>query len=266
MDIITFSEGLISRMKEMATPAGEQANIMRIGKTLASIREIMQELKAFTVKYKFKDTQEEIRFFKEIKPVIVSQYVYYKNVFKISLFDSFNNKDQRMENYQLVLQKFQAYAFKHQQFYEYCIAGSTFLDVNYFVRNKHQMKEVDKDEKFTTGYDKQLSKILAHELIKQFIIDSVRKLDQNKQGTAILPWTNSKVALTELVYALHASGSFNYGKADIKQIVLCIEAAFSVDLGNYASTFSDIRLRKKGKTIFLDALKDRLTQVMDDLD
>lgn len=266
MDIITFSEELINRMKELEAPIAGQADIMRTGKALANIREIIQELKKFAVKYNFKDTQEEIRFFKEIKPVIVSQYFYYKRVFKISLFDSFNNKEKRMENYQQVLQRFQGYAFKHQRFYEYCMAGSTFLDATYFIRSKHTINEVDKDDKFTTGYDSKLSKILANELVKQFILDSIRRLSLEKASQTPLPWTGSKVALTELIYALHASGVFGFGKADIKQIVNCFEEAFSVDLGNYASTFSDIKLRKKGKTIFIDSLRERILQVIDDLD
>src|SRR5687768_1617857 len=111
MDIITFSEGLISRMKETEAPEGEHTNITRNGKALATIRQIVHELKIFTVRYTFKDVSEEIRFFKEIKPIIISQYFYYKKVFEIALFDSFNNREKRMANYQVVLEKLQRYAF-----------------------------------------------------------------------------------------------------------------------------------------------------------
>src|SRR5690349_622146 len=105
-----------------------------------------------------------------------------------------------------------------------------------------------------------LSKFLAYELVKQFVIASIRKLTVENFSDS-LPWTGSKVSLTELVYALHAAGVFNHGQAEIKQIVACVEKAFSVDLGNFASTFSDIRLRKKGRTLFLDSMKERMVQV-----
>ncbi len=61
----------------------------------------------------------------------------------------------------------------------------------------------------------------------------------------------------ELIYALHAAGVFNYGKADIKQIVNAFEEMFSVDLGNYARVFSEIRIRKSGQANFIDHIRGK---------
>lgn len=267
MDIITFSEGLQKRIKEIDTSVPDPSDIMRNGKALSTIRGIITELKQFTIKYTFNDAQEEIRFFKEIKPVLLSQYFYYKKVFSIALFDSFRDRRSRIENYYRILQKLQNFARKNQAFYEYCMAGSTYLDSNYFMRNNQNLPGLDRDEKFTTGYDKLLSKILAHELIKQFIMDALRRFQEDRTGSTAysIPWTGSKVALIELIYALHATGVLNYGKADIKQIALCFEEIFSIDLSNYARMFSDIRIRKSGQTNFLDQLRERLSQIINDL-
>lgn len=266
MDIITFSERLQKRIKEIDASVAEETDIVRNGKALSTIRQIINELKQFTITYNFKNTEEEIRFFKEIKPVLLSQYYFYKRIFTLALFDSFRDRRSRIDNYYRLLQKLQNFARKHQAFYEYCMAGSTYLDATYFIRNRQNLSGVDQDEKFTTGYDKTLSKILAHELIKQFVLTAIRKLQDDRTSTSSysLPWTGSKIALIELLYSLHATNVLNYGKADVKQIAMCFEEVFSIDLSNYARMFSDIKIRKSGQTNFLDQLRDKLSQIIND--
>lgn len=268
MDIITFSEGLQKRLKEIDSLTSGQEDLLKTGQALRFMREIMTELKQFTVKYSFVNIEEEVKFFKEVKPVLLSQYFYYRKMFAIQLFDSFRDRKSRIENYYRILQKLQNFARKNQEFYQYCMSGATYLDGNYFTRNRQNPPGVDSDEKFTTNFDTRLAKILAHELIKSFIMDSLHKLQDDKtcSQAASLSWTDSKVALVELIYALHEAGVFNNGKSDIKQIVGCFEEQFSVDLGNYARVFSEIRIRKSGQTNFLDHLRERLSQFIKNLD
>jgi hypothetical protein len=140
------------------------------------------------------------------------------------------------------------------------MAGATYLDSQYFTRKGSQYLPLKKDEKFSTRYDVKLARILAHEMIKDYILASIRKSEYSKADASYNPlqWTTQKVALVELIYALHAAGAFNYGKTDVKQIVNCFEDVFGIDLGNYARVFSEIRIRKKGQTNFIDHLKQRL--------
>lgn len=126
---------------------------------------------------------------------------------------------------------------------------------------------VEKDEKFSTQYDVKLAKILAHELIKEHILNAIRKSETNTSDASYNPlqWTTQKVALVELIYALHAAGVFNYGKTDVKQIVNCFQEVFAIDLGNYARVFSEIRIRKSGHAIFLEQLKMRFSEHINEL-
>jgi hypothetical protein len=96
--------------------------------------------------------------------------------------------------------------------------------------------------------------------MKDHILNTIRKAESNTSDVSFntLQWTAQKVALVELIYALHAAGVFNYGKTDVKQIVNCFETMFSIDLGNYARVFSEIRIRKKAPTNFIDHLRERL--------
>jgi hypothetical protein len=265
MDIITFSESLQKQLKDLNV--SDENDLVSMGKSLTRIREVLSELKHFTLAYTFQNESEQIKFFKEVKPVLLSQYFYYKKIFEVHLLDSFRDQKSRIENYYAVLQKMQRYAYKNQSFYEYCMSGATYLDNQYFICGNIQHVRTDQDEKFTTGYDHKLAKILAHELIKQFIIVQIKSFEKNKTevSTNQMQWTSSKVALIELVYALHASGTFNFGKTDVKQIVNCFEEVFSISLGNYARVFAEIRIRKSGQTNFLDSLTTRLSEYIDDI-
>jgi hypothetical protein len=266
MDIITFSEGLQKRMKEIEASGAD--DLVAMGKALSTIREILVELKQFTVRYKFASDQEEVRFFKEIKPVLLSQYYYYKKKFEILLFDSFRDKKSRMENYFKIMRRLQQFAYRHQAFYEYCMSGASYLDIQYFTRHTARYMPVGTDDTFSTVYDVKLAKILSHTLIKDYILEAIRQTENSTTVSTSHPlqWTSQKVALVELIYALHATGVFNYGKVDVKQIVNAFEEMFSVDLGNYARVFSEIRIRKSGQTNFLDQIREKYLEHVSAID
>lgn len=79
-------------------------------------------------------------------------------------------------------------------------------------------------------------------------------------------WTGSKIALTELLYALQTEGIFNNGSADLKIIADFFEENLGVDLGQYRRSFLEIRSRKENRTKFLDTLKQNLLKRIDDTD
>jgi hypothetical protein len=68
------------------------------------------------------------------------------------------------------------------------------------------------------------------------------------------------------LYALQSAGSFNNGTVDLKELANHFQSYFNVDLGNYYRTFQDMRIRKINRTTFLDLLKGRLIQRMDETD
>lgn len=261
MNIIEFSEGLQAKMRlELDKLDANQDEIVKIGKTLTFIRELISELKAFTRNYKFQNQAEEIQFFKEVKPIFLSQYFYYKKVFAIRLFDSFKDKKNRQINYYQLLRHQETYAKKNREFYEYCMSGSTYLDTYYFTRNNTSQKSIDQDENFTTCYDTKVAKILANELIKIYILNLLQGTTMDQASNTPLTWTGQKTDLTELIYALHSIEVFNNGSANIKLIASTFEHSFNVKLGDYYRTFQEIRLRKRRQTPFLDHLREKALQ------
>lgn len=256
MNIIEYSEGLQARMKqELDKLDTYQDEIIKIGKTLTFIRELISELKTFTRNYKFRNQAEEIQFFKEVKPVFLSQYFYYKKVFAIRLFDSFKDRKACQANYHLLLHRLEVFAKKNREFYEYCMSDNTFFDSHYFIRSKQNHKSLDLDESFSSGYDTKLGKILANELLKQYIL---KLINRGAIVKSQLTWTGSKTDLIELIYAFHSAKVFDRGVADIRHIASTFENLFNISLGNYYRVIQEIRIRKSGQTNFLDQLRTKL--------
>ena len=81
-----------------------------------------------------------------------------------------------------------------------------------------------------------------------------------------LNWTGSKVALIELIYALHYQGVFDNGNADIRLIAKYLENTFNINLRNFYQTYLELRNRKMNPTKFLDTLREGLIRKMDEQD
>jgi len=265
MDSKSFSEGLQARMKEVLDAATDDRTSLMM--TMVTLRSLLVELKRFVLTYRFRDESEEVSFFKKIKPLLLSEYLYYKKRIAIQQDDSFLSMEERVKNYQKILRKLQRYTRKNQDFYAYCITGATEEDTQYFIRKESRRLSPGADENFTTGYDVKLAKLLAYERVRLVVVDALRKTKEHQQtlGANPLQWTNQKVALVELIYALHAAGVFNYGRADVKQIVCRFEEMFSIDLGNYARVFAEIRIRKSGQSNFLDQAKEKYLQLVNSM-
>lgn len=265
VDIITFAGQLQSRVKERIDALDTaQDDLLRIGHLLSFMRSIIEELKVFTSKYSFADEAEEIRFFKESKPVLVSQYFYYRKIFNIRLSDSFKDAKSRQAHYHQLLQKLEQFVKKNEAFYEYCMTSSSYLDRLYFTRSKQETRSINHDTQFTTGYDTTLARILANELLKKHILSALQRTRTETEEGVVLTWTGPKASLIELIYALHSVEVFNKGKADIKLIASAFETLFNISLGNYYRVMQEIRIRKSGQTNFLDHLKEKLQKRIDE--
>lgn len=265
MNIIEFAKQLEDRMKDRLDQIKEyQGEIFEIGHQLTIVRESFYELRDFANIYKFADESEEIRFFKEVKPAFLSQYIYHKKLFTLRLFDLFQDLDSRRKNYRKELRRLERFMRNNLDFYKYCMTGANHLDGYYFTRGKSR-KSVSRDTLFSTGFDKKLARILANELMRKYISGRYDAFQRNQAHTTSseLKWTGSKTDLVELIYALYCAEAFNSGSANIKLISSSFASVFNVDLGDYYRTFQDVRIRKRRQTPFLDKLRETLTTKLD---
>lgn len=265
MDIITFSEGLQTQIKEQAEALRDQEPTVQYAKMINTIQECIHDLQQFTYNYKFEDKQQEVKFFKEVKPVVTSQYYYYKKLFSVSLYDSYKEPESRKRYYESVLNKLEQYARKNREFFLYCMTGQTYLDDQYFVR-KDKLFSAMIDKRFSTGYDDKLARLLSQELIRRTIIEMIRKIDSQTTFQSSVNWTGNKTDAIELLVALHASGNINHGEAEVKQVIQSFEECFNIKLGNYYDLLKKIRMRKGGRSNFLDVLKEKLLTRLDQME
>ena len=239
----------------------------------------VEKLKIIFEKEKTKSQEQEIDFFKNIKPKFTSKLIYYNAIYKIETKKPHGGERIVKKYINNELEKLKRYFDSNLDFYRYYRTGSNYLDVKYFTRGKFDIKLAldsfyfEADHSFSTSHDFKVAKIMAHDLIQVYLEDMLLMI-QNKEPREKPQvnhklkqnWTGSKVALTELLYALHTEGVFNNGTSDLKDIAEYFENIFNIDLGQYHRAFLEIRMRKSDQTKFLNSLKETLIKRMEKTD
>ncbi|CCG53589.1 Protein of unknown function [Flavobacterium indicum GPTSA100-9 = DSM 17447] len=253
--------------------------IKKCEQAIAIILKSIKELKKVTSKINFKSQTEEIKFFKEIKPQFTSKLIYFNRVYKIEMKkpNGGNRILKKYNNNELL--KLKAFFDSELEFYQYYRSGSTYLDYKYFLRGKFDIKLAldsyyfETDTSFSTSHDFKVATILANDLIQLYLENQLIMIDNKdiseksqRKPNIKLMWTGSKVALTELLYALHSEGVFNNGAVDLKDIAEYFEHTFEIDLGQYRRAFLEIRARKSERTKFITSLNETLLKRMDNAD
>jgi len=279
MTIEEFANGLYAAMENnlAAYNFKDGAHLQNSQVSLSIILDHISKLKSFVNNYTFTGIEEEIRFFKLIKPGFCSRFIYYQKVIFIQSHLPLATSVDIKNFYLGEIRKINEYRNTHHDFISYYRSGSTSLDEIYFVRKNRDswlllnLEESVTDLNFTTIYDYIIAKIIAYEDVLKFI--NVRLAAPEMQPglpvvkkAANVSWTASKVSLVELLYALQSTGSCNNGTIDLKHLASHFEKLFNVELGNYYRIFQEMRIRKINRTTFLDQLKERLVQRMDEAD
>jgi len=249
-------------------------------KTISLIESTFNELKAYISEYSFTDEAEEIQFFKEIKPQIFSKLIYYSSIYKFEMNRPTASDIVQKTYIHKQLGKLKDFFDSNIDFYRYYRAGKTDFDRYYFLRGKQGIHlnldsfYLERDPLFTTGYDFKVARILANDKLIIYLNTELAKLEHvlnTPIETFNLPkaketWTDSKVALIELIYAIHTSGSINHGKSDIKKLTAYFEQVFNIELGDVYRTYLEIRGRKGSRVQYLDELRKKLIARMDEAD
>lgn len=253
--------------------------IKKCEQAITVILKSINELKKAATKTNFKSKSEEIQFFKEVKPLFTSKLIYFNLVYRIEMKKPNGGNKILKKYYNNELLKLKAFFDNELEFYQYYRSGSTYLDYKYFLRGEFDIKLAldsyyfESDMSFATSHDFKVATILANDLIELYLENQLLMLENNENSeksqrkpNVKLTWTGSKVALIELIYALHTEGVFNNGAADLKDIAEYFEHTFEIDLGQYRRVFLEIRARKNDRTKFLTTLNDSLQKRMENSD
>jgi hypothetical protein len=247
--------------------------VMFLKKCLAELRTSFLSLESIS-------TQDEVIFFKEVKPKVLGFLLYFNKIHTLELKRPNGSYDTIKDYYENEHRELTTFYDKNLDFYQYYRAGSNYMDEHYFTRGKFSYDLCVEsfhfiiDSDFSTGYDYKVAKIICNEMLRIYHNKKINSLEKQSiidKNRTLLPvgnmkWTASKAAAIELGYALHTSSVINRGQTDIKDIMTFIETFFNIDLGDYYRTYITLKSRKKDRTPFLKSLIDGLIKRMDDDD
>ncbi len=266
-------------IKLQAIDLEETDIIIKNQKSVHCIKDALSQLKAFILKYSFQNEEDEILFFKELKPDIFSKLIYHVKIFNIESRRPLGSYEVQKKFLCQELAKLTFFFNNNLEFYQYYRMNSTYLDDKYFIRGKEDlhlyqdslMFYVDPD--FSTSHDYMIAKIMAHDRLEVYLNKELEALSIKASNphwgqpgfcdNNTLQWTDSKTALVELIYALYASGSLNKGHCEIRELTAFFEQIFNVRLTDIYRTYLEIKVRST-PTKYIDNLKAALLRKMEE--
>lgn len=243
--------------------------INQITAIISFLEKKIKELHNWLKDFIFESIEEEIYFFKELKPKLISKLIYYKAILNIKCRIPADKKSKR-KFYEKELNKIYQYSKENKELYQYFRSRSCYNDEDYFVRNNQKRKMGDEcslmyhDTRICTTHNYKIAEIMSNDLLSVYIENKIEEMDRSCSishplSNSNLNWTGSKIDLVELVYALHHQKVFNGGNTDIKEIAVSVGKMFNIDIEeNIYRSYLDIKNRKSGHTKFLNSLSDSL--------
>jgi RteC protein len=242
----------------------ENSDLKMASRSMQLAMNMLHEMQSLIVTHHFLQG-EEICFYKTIKPFFISRVLLYSWLFRIETNRPAAGPAGLQSYYTNELKQLTALYNEHMFIHRYMQTASTYLDEKLFFRPGPNSTvaisgvEPPADGAFPICYDHVVGQLLAADLLKRHLLESIEDLANPGRHGGNLPritWTAPKAHGIELGYALYAAGVCNNGKAQLKDIMECLGAAFHIDWGNYARTWQEILYRKGGRTVFQDNMKN----------
>jgi len=259
----------VEEFNDMGIPPAQQLR----GK-LNSVRNALNDLSLQLDGHQFKDQDEEITFFKTVKPQFNAIYIYETEIFKIETGSPVGDQAAVIGYYEQELKYIGSFFDKHQFLYQYYLLEGSELDKAYFTLGGQIAKQVIDQpldiSPYTTIGDYFFSRFIAYEQIQEYLL-RVIYLPEGKNQLPDTPadlsikWTGDKANLIELAYGIWLTGQLNEGNASLNEIIRWLENSLAVKLGNFRKRFSELESRKRlSSTKFIDQMKAVILKKMED--
>src|SRR5690554_1119584 len=183
------------------------------------LQEYLWSIREDITKQGFKNHWEEINFFRNIKPYILSKLIYHNKIFRIQTACPVDGGKVYASCFSEQLQELKREYREHiynSDFYRYYRSGRTDRDETYFRLGNINFHDglnsfvFEIDPLFSTYYDNKVARIIANELLYTYILQKIN--DDEMAGSLSardilsdgILWTDTKNALIELIYALRS--------------------------------------------------------------
>lgn len=247
---------------EMTTKAKKAARLIQ--KTLSSFREQIRSTN-------FKRDEDEIYFFRNIKPKIHAYLIFFSIVSEIEVA-KYHKSDEELTN--LIDKKLRM--FRHIQgeyidFVTYYMEGMTHLDRQYFLRPTDFVKftrhsaTMMVDPEFSTTYDIVAADIIAHQMLKKHFFPDKENYKTKMPNTPKMKWTMSKSDFIEFVYGLQASKAVNYGDVEIIELCQALQSIFKIHIDDPYRIFIDLCNRKTAPVKFIPKMEEGFLRKVEEM-
>jgi hypothetical protein len=272
MDFILTKAELEGEIQKIAqTP---QKRIVIYNQVIGFCQKILEDYRRGIRLEIFGEVSSEIRFFKDHKQHPQSNLIFYHNLLRYELELPNREEGSRRKYILRKIEEINEFFLSQIDFIQYLELEQDYMDEFYFTRKfndkkVHSIRIYDRDPGFSTSHDLLLSELKAQNLFLLFLQTKLLEMDHPSEKPSEespgLQWTSSKVALTELIYALYHSGTINNGNISLKELVEKLEKFMKIELGDYHHTF--LRLRARAEPVkFIEKLRNDLFERMQELD
>ncbi|MEO9209536.1 MAG: RteC domain-containing protein [Ginsengibacter sp.] len=138
MTVATFTSSLFTEMENSLNGIwiNEADPLQRLKLSSRTILCSIARLKNFIASYEFIDINDEINFFKNIKPKFSSKLIFYQKAYELQLYLPIGAVPDIKNYYLKELQKISEYLSHNKELLSYYRSNSTLFDEIYFVRKK----------------------------------------------------------------------------------------------------------------------------------
>lgn len=252
--------------------AANENNRERAALAMQAIDAAIKKLNEIAGKLQFASKEEEIYFFKHIKPGILACRIEEVMRYNLEVNLPIGTNELKLKYYEDELRARQSYFRLNAFHYQYYRNGLSDLDHLYFRRDAAPLAmPVDEiaeyQSEFSTPLTYLFAKFIAYEHIQYEILQQIALLKYpenqvSKVGSdAEIKWTGDSVNIVELAYGIWLTGQLNNGNASLNQIVRWLEANLHVSIGIIQRRFSEIERRKRlSPTRYIDQMKEAILQ------
>jgi hypothetical protein len=263
-------ENIENQLKAELLELDAQSPVERYNASVILINQAVAKLKEFLKNTSFTSRDDEIFFFKQIRPKILSYKIGVSLRYNLSVNEPIGTTDIVIHYFEDVLKGFQTLFKLNSFYYQYYRNQFTELDHLYFIREADHSQIplpelTDPEHQDSTPMSDLYAKFIAYEQTHYDIIKRVTSLT-NRQDIVIpnetdldLKWTGEVVNIVELAYGLWLTGQLNNGNASLNQIVRWLELNLDVNIGIAQRKFTEISRRKRiSVTKFVDQMQEAI--------
>lgn len=252
--------------------SAEYDEISKTEQSVGICSSTLLELRDYVNHSDFKKQEEEIRFFKEIKPYVLSEYLYYSKLWEILIRQPVTSIRKRKKYLRQMITETQKFFNENTEFYLYYRSGTTHLDDKYFVRTEVSCtlncSRFIYDPFFSTSHDYTLAAIKANEKVAEYCNEELNKLKRWGRYRLVrsnMAWGHTKRDLMLIIYGIYYTDSVNKGIASIKDLVKGFESLFNIDLSGYYHIFYEA-IQRQRPFEYLDKMKEALAKLKEESD